>query len=76
MASRILSERPLQFDLESLSGSTEKEAESSSHVLVETRSRGNGAALDRIASYSCPRVNIGAKIPGEFRTLRLFPCCA
>ncbi|PBK91758.1 hypothetical protein ARMGADRAFT_1081179 [Armillaria gallica] len=71
MASRILSERPLQFDLESLSGSTEKEAESSSHVLVETHSRGNGTALDRSASYYFPRVNIGAKIPGEFRTLSI-----
>ncbi len=76
MASRIISGRPLQFDLESLSGSTEKEAESSSHVLVEARSRGNGTALDRSASYYSPQVNIGAKIPGEFRTLRLFPCCA
>ncbi|PBK66842.1 calcium ATPase [Armillaria solidipes] len=71
MASRILNERPLQFDLESLSGSTEKEAESSSHVLVETRSRSNGAALDHSASYYSPRVNIGAKIPGEFRTLSI-----
>ncbi|KAK0457372.1 uncharacterized protein EV420DRAFT_1644129 [Desarmillaria tabescens] len=69
MASRTPGDRPLQFDLESLGGSTEKEAESSSHVLGETRPR--DVALERSASHYSPRVNIGAKIPGEFRTLSI-----
>ncbi|KAG7443354.1 uncharacterized protein BT62DRAFT_921869 [Guyanagaster necrorhizus] len=64
------SEKPLHTDVESLGESTEKETERSSHVLVETRSRGN-AAQDRGSSYYSPRVNIGAKIPGEFRTLSI-----
>ncbi|KAK0207703.1 hypothetical protein IW262DRAFT_1498522 [Armillaria fumosa] len=68
MAFRIPSERPLQFDLESLSGNTEKEAESS---RVEIEARGNGTTPDRSASYYSPRVNVGAKIPGEFRTLNI-----
>ncbi|KAK0497548.1 hypothetical protein EDD18DRAFT_1352394 [Armillaria luteobubalina] len=71
MASQGADEKALQFDVESLGGSTEKESEEPPHVLTETRSRHSGVALDRNASIYSQRVNIGAKIPGEFRTLSI-----
>lgn len=71
MASQGADEKALQFDVESLGGSTEKESEETPHVLAETRSHHSGVALDRSASVYSQRVNIGAKIPGEFRTLSI-----
>ncbi|KAK0207339.1 hypothetical protein IW262DRAFT_1450882 [Armillaria fumosa] len=71
MASQGADEKALQFDVESLGGSTEKESEGPPNVLTETRSRHSGVALDRSASVYSQRVNIGAKIPGEFRTLSI-----
>ncbi|KAK0488448.1 hypothetical protein IW261DRAFT_1580898 [Armillaria novae-zelandiae] len=71
MASQGADEKALQFDVESLGGSTEKESEEPPHVLTETRSRHSGVALNRNASIYSQRVNITAKIPGEFRTLSI-----
>ncbi|KAG7443376.1 calcium ATPase [Guyanagaster necrorhizus] len=73
MTSQIPGELPLHFDVESLAGSTEKELEEPPHVLVETRSRNDGTALAlrRSASVYSQGVNMGAKIPGEFRTLSI-----
>ncbi|PBK66785.1 calcium ATPase [Armillaria solidipes] len=49
MASQVAGEKALQFDVESLGGSTEKESEEPPYVLAETRSRHSSVALEQLA---------------------------